>query len=181
MYNKKHLAILLRQDRPAHRHAHPKEMDLNGLYSALRLEREGELRVKVWLVPLRLVRSSPTRGCGARIPWKETGSSARSLAATQPASVGLEPTPPESKERLGQPRTPIGDPSTMNANTNQDERQLRPARSSTRSHELNQQEPTNFSLSRAARDLSYPSPSRGWSVCSEVTRLLIGRLHRAIR
>ena len=43
----KHLTILLRQDRPAHRHAHPKkEMDPPGLYLALQLRRIVRLRVR---------------------------------------------------------------------------------------------------------------------------------------
>ena len=74
-------------------------MDLNGLYSALRLKREGELRVKVWLVPVRLVRSLPTRACGARILRKETGSSARSLRHNPPQW--------DSNPRLQNPRSDL--------------------------------------------------------------------------
>ena len=47
MYKQKHLTILLRQDRPTHRHTHPKKkMDTPGLYSALQLRRIVRLGVR---------------------------------------------------------------------------------------------------------------------------------------
>ena len=93
-------------------------MDLNGLYSA-REGRRAEGQGLVGTSPPRAVFTDPCLWSSDSV---EGNGILSSLAPTQPASVGLEPTPPESKEPLGQPRTPIGDLSTMNTNTNQDER-----------------------------------------------------------
>ena len=89
-----------------------KEMDLMGLYSALQLGMEGELRVRVWsgTWPPRAV--SPTRTCGARSPWTGTGIPSSS-APTQPTIMALEPTTQNpTSPRYWLPRTTIDDTST---------------------------------------------------------------------